>query len=54
VRELEAEIHCPECHASYGQVFRVQYDNGWRNEPEPNPIPKYCSVCECPTVRKPA
>ena len=50
--ELECVIICPRCYLVYGQVNRVLTDNVWRNEPDPDPIPKYCTVCEIPTERK--
>lgn len=52
MKELEAEIWCPRCKLSYGKVFRIEVSNGWIHEQVPNPIPKYCSICEQPTERK--
>lgn len=52
MKELEAEIWCPQCKALYGRVFREEAYHGWNHVCEPSPIPKYCGICEKPTERK--
>ncbi len=47
-------IWCPQCRNEYGRIFRVQVNETvWTNQTEPEAVPKYCAICECPTERKP-
>lgn len=49
----EAEIHCPQCRALYGRIFRKQLTEAVHEHvTEPANVPKYCGVCERPTERK--
>ena len=49
----EAEIHCPQCRALYGRIFRKPISEAaFEHVTEPATIPKYCGVCERPTERK--
>ena len=51
--ELDAEVHCPQCKALYGRIFRKQIgETHYEHVTEPVNIPKYCGVCERPTERK--
>ena len=52
-RELEAEVHCPDCRSLYGQIFRVQKNETlWTHETEPAVLPINCPRCETILERK--
>ena len=52
--EPPVEVYCPTCRTLYGTITRKQVtDLVWENVCTPSTIPKYCTVCECPTERKP-
>jgi len=44
---VECLVRCMKCDVTVGKVFASTKDNDyvWHNKPVPNPMPKFCKLC---------
>lgn len=46
------QVWCASCKTVVGTIYEVEERQGfYRNECKPNPMPKYCEVCETVLTR---